>query len=119
MRYGKYVLALVVAIAGCQGFCRQEECPRDGHGNGVGHGVRNTLPPASMLMHPGPGVDGPGPGVMMYQPAAPMPAQALQVAFTGPDGMVINWDVGAPACSTPSRWSAPAATTFRKGRSTA
>ncbi|MCC7083928.1 MAG: hypothetical protein IT427_02850 [Pirellulales bacterium] len=25
----------------------------------------NVLPPAQMLMHPGPGVDGPGPGVMM------------------------------------------------------
>jgi hypothetical protein len=94
MRYGKYVLVLVVAIAGCQGFCRQDEvCRRDGHGNG---GIRNNLPPAPMLMHPGPGVDGPGPGVMMYQPAVPMPAQAAQVAFTGPDGMMVNWDVTAP-----------------------
>ena len=25
----------------------------------------NVLPPAQMLMHPGPGVDGPGPGVML------------------------------------------------------
>ena len=31
---------------------------------------KNNLPPADMLMHPGPGVDGPGPGVMMYQPGA-------------------------------------------------
>ena len=118
MRYGKYVLALVVAIAGCQGFCRQDECRRDGHGNGNG-GVRNNLPPASMLMHPGPGVDGPGPGVMMYQPAAPLPAQALQVAFTGPDGMVVNWDVGAPgmfdseALVCPGRYNFPEGAIYR------
>ena len=30
-----------------------------------------------MLMHPGPGVDGPGPGVMTYQPAAPQVAAVV------------------------------------------
>jgi hypothetical protein len=106
----------VVAIAGCQGFYRQEACRRDGHGNG---GVRNNLPPASMLMHPGPGVDGPGPGVMMYQPAPPLPAQAVQVGFTGPDGMVVNWDVAAPgmfdseALVCPGRYNFPEGAIYR------
>ena len=91
MRYGKYMLALVVAVTGCcHDICRQ------GGGGGGNGGVRNNLPPASMLMHPGPGVDGPGPGVMMYQPGAPVPLQAAQIAFVGPEGMLVNWDVSAP-----------------------
>jgi hypothetical protein len=57
---------------------------------------KNTLPPADMLMHPGPGVDGPGPGVMMYQPGAPTQSATSQVAFVGPEGMTVTWDVGSP-----------------------
>ena len=51
-----------------------------------------------MLMHPGPGVDGPGPGVMSIPPAmmAPMQQQTSQVAFVGPDGMLVRWDVSMP-----------------------
>jgi hypothetical protein len=48
-----------------------------------------------MLMHPGPGVDGPGPGVMMYQPPAPNVGLTSQIAFVGPEGMAVAWDVGA------------------------
>ena len=47
-------------------------------------------------MHPGPGVDGPGPGVMMYQPEMPAPNVTSQVAFVGPEGMAVAWDVMAP-----------------------
>jgi hypothetical protein len=57
---------------------------------------KNTLPPADMLMHPGPGVDGPGPGVMMYQPGGPSVGLTSQVAFVGPEGMSVSWDVSAP-----------------------
>jgi hypothetical protein len=57
---------------------------------------KNNLPPADMLMHPGPGVDGPGPGVMMYQPGAPSVGATSQVAFVGPEGMTVAWDVSAP-----------------------
>jgi hypothetical protein len=61
----------------------------------------NVLPPAAMLMHPGPGVDGPGPGVFMTaNPAAGAGMGLLgatsQVAFIGLDGMNVRWDVGAP-----------------------
>jgi len=52
------VLLMGVALSGCHGP------------------VKNNLPPASVMMHPGPGVDGPGPGVMMYEPAAPMPSRS-------------------------------------------
>ena len=58
--------------------------------------LQRSLPPAQMLMEPGPGVGGPGPGVMLYQPTPPMPGRASQLAFVGPEGMRITWDVGAP-----------------------
>ena len=79
----------------------------------------NVLPPAEMLMHPGPGVDGPGPGVMLagyngpggpggYYPGGlggpggcgpcggmpMMPTPTSQIGFVGPDGMQVHWDVG-------------------------
>jgi len=77
----------------------------------------NVLPPAQMLMHPGPGVDGPGPGVLMSRPgggggggviAAGCYSDAAnggggggqsissQVGFVGMDGMKVFWDVTAP-----------------------
>lgn len=56
----------------------------------------HNLPPATQLMHPGPGVGGPGPGVMMPDPGMVMMPQSSQVAFVGPEGMMVAWDVGAP-----------------------
>lgn len=116
MRYGKYMLVLVVALTGC---CH-DVCRQGGLGDGgAPGGVRNNLPPAAMLMHPGPGVDGPGPGVMMYQPAVPVPAQAAQVVFAGPEGMLINWDVGAPGMFdsepliVPGRYNFPEGAIYR------
>jgi hypothetical protein len=56
---------------------------------------------------------------MMYQPAAPVPPQALQVVFAGPEGMVINWDVGAPgmfdseALVVPGRYNFPEGAIYR------
>lgn len=56
------------------------------------------MPPAERMMHPGPGVDGPGPGVMVPPgPMAGMGAGATsEVAFLGPDGMEVSWDVTQP-----------------------
>jgi len=73
-----FVVLFLAAAVGCKGPCQQ------------------NLPPAQQIMEPGPGVGGPGPGVMMYQPVVPMPAQTSQVAFVGPEGMVVTWDVGMP-----------------------
>ena len=78
MRYGLLFLALVVVATGCLA---------------PGH---NNLPPAEMVMHPGPGVDGPGPGVMTYAAPAPVMLPSSQVAFIGPEGMSLVWDVAAP-----------------------
>jgi hypothetical protein len=63
---------------------------------GCSRAFQNRLPPAQMLMEPGPGVGGPGPGVMMPQPCPVMPGQVSQMAFVGPEGMRVSWDVGAP-----------------------
>ncbi len=114
MRYGKYLLALVVACTGClHNVCR------DGSSDGGSLGIGNNLPPAAMLMRPGPGVDGPGPGVLMYQPAMPLPAQAAQVVFAGPEGMVIHWDVSGPGLFdseplvVPGRYNFPEGAIYR------
>ncbi len=48
------------------------------------------------MMPPGPGVGGPGPGVMAVGPTMMTQPQSSQVAFIGPDGMVVNWDVSMP-----------------------
>ena len=82
--------------------------------------MKHTLPPSQMLMHPGPGVDGPGPGVMTYQqPAMPTPAQASQIAFLSPEGMEVRWDVMAPgrfdseSLVVPARYNFPQGAIYR------
>src|ERR1700690_1085422 len=50
----------------------------------------NVLPPAQMLMHPGPGVDGPGPGVML-----------AGYHTGGPGGMVGPGGMGGGGCGMP------------------
>ena len=52
----------------------------------------NNLPPANMLMEPGPGVGGPGPGVMLGNLPTPVPYNISQIAFEGPDGMHVQHD---------------------------
>ncbi len=68
-----------------------------------------------MMQHPGPGVDGPGPGVMMYQPVQPVPPQASQVWFTGPEGMTITWDVAVPGTFDSQPFICPGRQNFQEG----
>jgi len=95
------LLILGVAIAGCRTPGKE------------------NLPPAGVLMHPGPGVDGPGPGVMMYEPGVPSPAMTSQIAFVGPEGMTVQWDVSAPGMFDseplvcPARYNFPQAAIYR------
>ena len=64
MKYRMTALVLMLATVGCKSP------------------MKNNLPPASQLMHPGPGVDGPGPGVMTWgAPGLPMPGQASSTLF--------------------------------------
>jgi hypothetical protein len=58
----------------------------------------HNLPPAIQLLEPGPGVGGPGPGVLpptvppaMIQVSMP----TVQVLFAKPEAMQVRWDVGS------------------------
>lgn len=69
--------------------------------------VGHNLPPAQMLMEPGPGVGGPGPGVLSasartgnmggaqasYGPFGAVANQSVQVLFDKPELMQVSWDV--------------------------
>lgn len=91
-----------VAMAGCK--ASQTCCPS-----------RNAA-----LAHMGPGVDGPGPGVIPAQyygygqPAMMGPA-ASQVAFGGPEGATIVWDVSAPGAFDSAPLTCPARYNFPQG----
>jgi len=68
-------------------------------------------------MEPGPGVGGPGPGVLApAMPAmAPCPLPSSQIAFVGPDGMSIQWDVAAPGAFDSAPLVAPGRYNFPQG----
>ena len=76
---------------------------------------KDVLPPASMLMHPGPGVDGPGPGVLMGEPHMPAIPSSSQVAFVSPDGMSVAWDVSSPGAFDSSPLIVPGRYNFPQG----
>jgi hypothetical protein len=90
-------LVIMMAIAGCH------------------EGVHNNLPPSEMLMHPGPGVDGPGPGVMAYQPAMPLIGATSQVHFASPEGMTVRWDATMPGRFDSEPLVVPARQNFPQG----
>jgi hypothetical protein len=57
----------------------------------------HNLPPAQQILEPGPGVGGPGPGVLppALPPAMiPITMPTVQVLFAKPEGMQVRWDVG-------------------------
>ena len=95
-----FCCVLVAALAGCK-------MP----------GTHN-LPPAERLMHPGPGVDGPGPGVLIpevdFGAPGPMAGATSQIAFVGPDGMMINWDVSEAGMFDSEPLVVPGSQTVRK-----
>jgi hypothetical protein len=77
----------------------------------------NHLPPAPMLAQPGPGVGGPGPGVIAPicpgPPCGAMPSS--QVAFVGPEGMTVQWDVCVPGSFDSQPLVAPGRYEFPQG----
>lgn len=99
----KYRFALMFGLAAACGGCRIPFVP-------------HTLPPASMMQHPGPGVDGPGPGVMtLGDPGFDMPLQNSQVAFLGPEGANVAWSVGQAGQFDSEPLVAPARSNFPQG----
>jgi len=106
MRY--YFLALGALVVVCMGCA--------GGGGAGGHGLLKpnefVAPPAAMMQHPGPMVDGPGPGVlgMLAQPVSLSgpggpggpgmmypggPTMSTQIKFIGQDGMSVGWMSGS------------------------
>jgi hypothetical protein len=107
MKY--YFLALGTVVVVCVG------CAMDGHqltDKGEYH-----APPPNMLAHPGPMVDGPGPGVIPLLPPPPQTPAALsttQIRFVGPDGMHIGWQI-EPGAYAENQLVAPGSYNFRQG----
>ncbi len=97
---GITMLALAAVTASAQA-CQV----RGPHGGHAGIPVGHNLPPAQMLLEPGPGVGGPGPGVLSsrrggpdmgasaYGPFGAVHYQAVQVLFDKPELMQVSWDV--------------------------
>src|SRR5262245_33544337 len=107
MRYYFLALATLVAVCvGCQtggpnGMVSRSGCALLSEGDGlVARGNHDTgrhqayyAPPAEMMVRPGPGVDGPGPGVlnmMGRDPASMYAGRQTQVKFLEPEGMAIG-----------------------------
>ncbi|MBI2825705.1 MAG: hypothetical protein HYX69_13555 [Planctomycetia bacterium] len=103
MKYAMALVCLMIALVGCK-------VP-----------LAHNLPPAEQIMHPGPGVDGPGPGVMIPSAGSvmPWPGATSQVAFVGPEGMMVAWDVSAPGAFdsdplvVPGRYNFPQGAIYR------
>jgi hypothetical protein len=91
------LMVMVVAVTGCKMHHKQ------------------NLPPAERLMEPGPGVGGPGPGIMTYQPNGPAFGATSQLLFAGPAGMQVAWDVGAPGMFDSSPLVCPGRYDFPQG----
>src|SRR6478752_9949659 len=77
-----------------------------------------NLPPAAQLMEPGPGVGGPGPGVLppTLPPAMiPVSMPSVQVLFARPEGMQIRYDVSGMTAFDSTPLIVPARQNFPQG----
>ena len=117
---GILLLAFAATIAGCKVPAARTGIP-----------VAHNLPPANMLMEPGPGVGGPGPGVLAPGPLGPGHAmmgggammgadvaaapQNVQVKFDKPAGMHVQWDVSAPGAYDSAALISPGRQNFAQG----
>jgi hypothetical protein len=69
-----------------------------------------------MLAHPGPGVDGPGPGVMLVGDAPQgAPIMDSQIAFLGPEGAMVAWSAFNAGQFDSEPLVAPARSNFPQG----
>ncbi len=81
---------------------------------------KHNLPPAQQLMEPGPGVGGPGPGVMLGSaypgPMVPLMApRSSQLYFVGPNAMTVTWDATMPGKFDSEPLIAPGRQNFPQG----
>lgn len=118
---GIMLLAMAATIAGCRVPAARTGIP-----------VAHNLPPANMLMEPGPGVGGPGPGVLAPGRLGPGPGMAMgggmmgggeavatpqnvQVKFDKPAGMHVQWDVTSPGAYDSTAIISPGRQNFAQG----
>jgi hypothetical protein len=81
----------------------------------------HNLPPAQQLLEPGPGVGGPGPGVLppaLPPMMMPFPIPTVQVWFNKPENMHVQWDIGqggfdSEPLVTPARQNFPSGGIYR------
>ncbi|MCA9093007.1 MAG: hypothetical protein KDA68_05945, partial [Planctomycetaceae bacterium] len=112
-----YFLALATLLVVCVGCAVSKS---DFSGDCIVDRGGYHAPPAAMLAHPGPMVDGPGPGVLQvmhqeYQgPGGGMAAgvgigATTQVKFLGPEEMLVGWQVSGgyadAQLQTPARYN--------------
>ena len=113
-------LMVVLAIA----TTASAQAPLARTGLPTGH----NLPPAQMLLEPGPGVGGPGPGVLMasagrggpaaaegYGPFGAVRLQSVQVLFDRPELMQVSWDISAVGRYDSAPLIVPGRQNFRQG----
>lgn len=119
-RFSTVLLLLAVAgMVGCQVPAVRSGLP-----------VSHNLPPAQMLHEPGPGVGGPGPGVMAAMapgggmgmpggggmPGYGAPAQSsVQVLFDKPVRMQVHWDVAQAGMFDSAPLVCPGRQNFQQG----
>ena len=114
-------LTLLLAMTGCKVVSHTKSALHGEHP--VTDHPQYNAPPAQMLMHPGPGVDGPGPGVLCPDPQFGGPQGGgggggggeSQLAFVGPTGMQVAWDVSAPGMFDSQPLVCPARYNFPQG----
>ena len=75
----------------------------------------NNLPPSKMLLEPGPGVGGPGPGIMLGNLPTPVPYNLSQIAFAGPAGMRVMYDTSGQGFFDSEPLVTPAREDFPQG----
>jgi hypothetical protein len=89
-------------------------------GNDGGRHQNYYAPPAGMMIRPGPGVDGPGPGVLNMvgmNSAQNFGGRISQVKFVEPEGMSIGWQISGGYAdnqlTTPNRFDFVQAASYR------
>ena len=115
-------LMLVLAIASTA----EAQVPFARTGIPAGH----NIPPAQLLLEPGPGVGGPGPGVLSagsgrsagpsggaaaYGPFGAVRMQSVQVLFDQPDHLQVSWDVSGVGQYDSSPLLVPGRQNFAQG----
>ena len=131
MKYYFLALATLVTVCvGCQsaGVDRMASRSASAHlsdsdeiiarGNDHGRAGNFVNPPANLMLRPGPGVDGPGPGVLNpigMASAGGFTGRTTQIKFVEPEGMSIGWQIAGGYAE--NQVAVPGRFSFRQGAS--